>query len=130
MRRTRFRLAGATLLTTLFFSFAESAWASTCDPWMSEMGASEMAAMPGMDDMPDSEHSTPLQRPAEQGDAGSQTDCPFTPAGGLGCAASASLPAMETVFTGPAHVHAFPPTAASLGSYVLRAHAIFHPPKP
>ncbi|MGH7505177.1 MAG: hypothetical protein ACRELX_05985 [Longimicrobiales bacterium] len=117
------------MLLSLLLSFAEGAFASTCDPSMPEMGVSTTVAMPGMDDMRTDHDCSPGHGHDHQGKGGRDPDCPFAPAGGLGCAASASLPATVTVMAEPEYVDALPATTTVIGSHVLRARSIFHPPK-
>jgi hypothetical protein len=144
MDRIRLRIAGAVLLSTLLLSFAEAAWAATCDPAMADLQPSSMGVMA---EMPQSAHAAMAERkgmaaaqaghecPPGSGHAhdpmggDSNADCPFGPAGGLGCAVSASLPASATRVNAQAPVTALGHGAATILAYDLHAHAIFHPPK-
>ncbi|MGH7501767.1 MAG: hypothetical protein ACREL7_08420 [Longimicrobiales bacterium] len=117
------------LLSTLVLSFSEAAWASACDPSMAEMRESSMADMAGMDDVP-ARHDDPPGNGNDQRAPGDYDgDCPFALPGGVGCAASASLPATVTLTIEPAPVRALPPVTADLSAHLLHAHSIFHPPK-
>lgn len=128
MGRARFRIAGAVLLSTLLLSFAEAAWAATCDPAMAEVPESGMPAMPDMAGMPQG-HECPPGHGLDHNGTETDANCPFAPAGGLGCAASASLPAGGTDAIEPAPVTTLPYVGAAVIARPLHAHSIFHPPK-
>lgn len=127
MRRTRFRLAGALLLGTLLLSFAEAAAAATCDPAMAEMPQSGMAGMPDMPAAP-SDHDCPPGH-GHGGTGDENNDCPFTPAGGIGCVVTVSLPADATRVSEPPQVRADCHRSIELIAHHLQARSIFHPPK-
>jgi hypothetical protein len=144
MHRIRLRIAGAVLLSTLLLSFAEAAWAATCDPAMADLQPSSMGVMAEMQQsanaaMPDMQGMAAAQAGHEcppgsghvheplGGDTGA--DCPFGPASGLGCAVSASLPAIATRVNEPAPVRDLRHGGTTSLVYDLHAHAIFHPPK-
>jgi hypothetical protein len=130
MRCTRFRAAGATLLITLLLSFAQAAWAATCDPDMGGMPDSSMAGMPDMDGMPGGHECPPGHGHDHDGKGDAGGDCPFAPAGGFGCAASASLPGVSsTDIDQPLPVKVLRQLTTAFLAYDLHANSIFHPPK-
>lgn len=117
------------LLITLLLSFAEGAWAATCDPGMPGMPDSSMAAMPGMDEVPAGHECPPGHGHDHDGTGGSDADCPFAPAGGFGCAGSASLPGISSDVNEPTPVSVLGHPTTTVLAYDLHAHSIFHPPK-
>ena len=132
MRRVRLRLAGALLLTTLLLSFAEAAWAATCDPAMAEMQQSDMGGMAEMQGMaagPGGQECTPGTGHAHDPIGDTDTECPFGPAGGFGCAVAAWLPAVATRVNEPAPTSVLRHGATAFLAHDPRTHAIFHPPK-
>lgn len=129
MRRIRFRLAGAVLATTLLLSLAEAAWAGSCDPAMAEMVASKEAGMAGMAGMPSGHECPPGHGHDHDGTEGGDTNCPFAPAAGIGCAASASLPAIATAALEPPPVRVLLHLPNGVVAHDRHALAIFHPPK-
>lgn len=88
-RRTRL-IAGIFALVAITFSFAETAWASTCAPAMEMAAASSASAedMPAQDCMHGAAHSGDGET-----DGQDERPCPFTPTAGQTCTAVATLPA-------------------------------------
>jgi hypothetical protein len=129
MRRARYRIAGALLLSTLLLSMAEAAWAAACEPAMAEMPESAMGWMAGMAEMPAGHECPPGHGHNHNGTGETDANCPFAPAGGLGCAASASLPAGGTDVTVPAPMKTLRHVGTAVIAHPLHAHPIFHPPK-
>ena len=132
-RRTRF-IPGLIALLAMTFSLVEGVWASTCAPGM-EMERAEMAgamasADEAMPDMPADHDCIPGHEHGEhQGDEHG-APCPFGPAGMLqGCAAAASLPAVNDEMTLPSpEGPALSPTVET-SPHLLWVASIFHPPK-
>lgn len=129
------------LLITLLLSFAEGAWAATCDPSMPGMpdssmagmldmdGMPDMVGMPDMDGMPAGHECPPGHGHDRDATGGSDADCPFAPAGGFGCAGSASLPGISSDVNEPTPVSVLGHPTTTVLAYDLHAHSIFHPPK-
>ena len=129
MSGNRLRIAGAILLSTLLLSFAEGAWAATCDPGMAGKPDSSMAGMPDMESMPAGHECPPGHGHEHDGTGGSDADCPFAPAGGFGCAGSASLPGSSSDGNEPTPVRVVGYAITTILAHDLHAHPIFHPPK-
>lgn len=118
-------MAGIFAFVAMTFSFAETAWASTCAPM--EMGVVSPATA---DHVPP--HDCMLGVLHEgQGESSGEDErpCPFSPVGAQMCAGVASLPAHAVHGLAPS------PECASAVHFELEQHdlllkeALFHPPR-
>lgn len=124
-RRTRL-IAGFFALVAMTFSFAETAWASTCAPVM-DMGASSSAAaehVPAQDCMHGALHSG-------EGETGGQDEapCPFTPAAGQTCTGAATLPTHVMAAVAPSVEGASLLLIEATRHDLLLRNALFRPPR-
>lgn len=92
-------IAGIFALVAITFSFAETAWASTCAP-ATEMAAASSATAED-EPAPDCLHGAALSGDGETGGQ-DERPCPFTPSAGQTCTGVATLPAhVVDAFTPP-----------------------------
>lgn len=118
-------MAGMFAFVAMTFSFAETAWASTCAPMEVGLVSSATAEqVPAHDCMLGALHEGEGESSDED-----ERPCPFSPVGAQMCAGVASLPAHA------AHGLAPSPECASAVDSELEQHdlllkeALFHPPR-